>query len=243
MTRLLRFVRYATAVLSFHVVGIVLAGATGGWGGGLGPIPIFGQGASSLTDDYGALLTTTLRAMQQRLHDNITRGNKFIAWLEMRGRWRKQDGGERVKVALMHAQNSTADIYSGYGLLDTTPQDGITSAFYEWAQLAVSISISRKEERQNSGQSRAIPLLRSKTEQAEASIRELLNNCIVAGRITASAASGRFLARIGRLDSGASGPLPLAALVDANASRSVSLGNINGNTYSFWRNQADSSTA
>ena len=243
MTRLLRFVRYATAVLSFHVVGIVLAGATGDWWWALVPIPIFGQVPSSLTDDYGALLTTTLRAMQPRLHDNITRGNKFIAWLEMRGRWRKQDGGERVKVALMHAQNSTADIYSGYGLLDTTPQDGITSAFYEWAQLAVSISISRKEERQNSGQSRAIPLLRSKTEQAEASIRELLNNCIVAGRITASAASGRFLARIGRLDSGASGPLPLAALVDANASRSVSIGNINGNTYSFWRNQADSSTA
>jgi hypothetical protein len=243
MTRLLRFVRYATAVLSFHVVGIVLACATGEWWWALMPIPIFGQVPSSLTDDYGALLTTTLRAMQPRLHDNITRGNKFIAWLEMRGRWRKQDGGERVKVALMHAQNSTADIYSGYGLLDTTPQDGITSAFYEWAQLAVSISISRKEERQNSGQSRAIPLLRSKTEQAEASIRELLNNCIVAGRITASAASGRFLARIGRLDSGASGPLPLAALVDANASRSVSIGNINGNTYSFWRNQADSSTA
>ena len=243
MTRLLRFVRYATAVLSFHVVGIVLAFATGDWGWALVPIPIFGQVPSSLTDDYGALLTTTLRAMQPRRHDNITRGNKFIAWLEMRGRWRKQDGGERVKVALMHAQNSTADIYSGYGLLDTTPQDGITSAFYEWAQLAVSISISRKEERQNSGQSRAIPLLRSKTEQAEASIRELLNNCIVAGRITASAASGRFLARIGRLDSGASGPLPLAALVDANASRSVAIGNINGNTYSFWRNQADSSSA
>ena len=198
---------------------------------------------STLTDPYGALLTTTLRAMQPRLHDNITRGHVWLRWLESRGRFRNQNGGERVKVALMHALNSTADIYSGYGTLDTTPQDGITSAFFEWSQLAVSIAISRKEERQNSGQSQALDLLRAKTTQAEQSIRELLNNCLVAGRITASAASGRFFARQGRLDSGAAGPLPLAALVDANASRSVSIGNINGNTYSFWRNQAKSSTA
>jgi hypothetical protein len=197
---------------------------------------------STLTDAYGALLTTTLRNMQPRLRDNITRGNRLLAYLDMKGQWRSEDGGERVKVALMHALNSTADIYSGYGVLDTTPQDGITAAFYEWAQLSVSIAISRKEERQNSGKSKALSLLESKVKQAEASLKELLNNCLVAGRITASAASGRFFARIGRLDSGASGPLPLAALIDANAARSVAIGNINGNTYSFWRNQADSST-
>jgi hypothetical protein len=198
---------------------------------------------SSLTDAYGALLTTTLRAMQPKIHDNITKGNRYVAYMDMRGRVRKQNGGERVKVGLMHAQNSTADIYSGYGVLDTTPQDGITSAFYEWAQLSVSIAISRKEERQNSGQSQIIDLLQTKIDQAESTARELLNNCIVSGRIISSSASGQFLANIGRLDSGASGPLPLPALIDANASRSVSIGNINGNTYSFWRNVADSSTA
>jgi len=202
-----------------------------------------GQIPSSLTDDYGALLTTTLRKMEARLHDNITRKNKYLSYLRMRGRWRSQDGGERVKVALMHALNSTADIYTGYGNLDTTPQDGITSAFYTWSQIAVSISISRLEERQNSGNSQAISLLQSKTRQAEVSASELLNNCLVAGRITASANLGQFFARIGRLDSAAVGPLPLAVLIDANASRSVSVGNINGNTYSFWRNQATSSTA
>lgn len=198
---------------------------------------------SNLSDDYGILLTTTLRAMQPKVRDNITRGNKVLAWLEEKGKFRMQDGGERVQVPLMHAQNSTADIYSGYGLLDTTPQDGVTSAFYDWSQISVSIAISRKEERQNSGKSRAINLLETKIMQAEVSAKELLNNCIVAGRITASANLGRFLARAGRLDSGASGPLPLGALIDANASRSVSIGNINGNSYSFWRNQATSSTA
>jgi hypothetical protein len=198
---------------------------------------------SVLTDDYGALLTTTLRNMQPRLRDNISRGNRFLAWLNMRGRTRTTDGGERIQVALMHAQNSTADIYAGYGLLNTTPQEGITSAFFDWAQLSVSIAISRKEERQNSGQSRILALLEAKTTQAEVSVKELLNNCIVAGRITASTAAGQFLARIGALDSGATGPLPLGALIDYTPSRSVTIGNINGNTYSFWRNQAKVSAA
>lgn len=107
----------------------------------------------------------------------------------------------------------------------------------------MSIAISRKEERQNSGSSKLLSLLESKTTQAEASIRELLNNCLVAGRITASATDGRFLARVGRLDSGANGPLPLAALIDGTVARSVSIGNINGGTYSFWRNQLSTSTA
>lgn len=202
-----------------------------------------GQIPSTLTDNYDALLTTTARAMQPRIHDNITKSNKIVAWLTEHGKMRKQDGGERVKVALMHALNSTADIYSGYGTLDTTPQDGVTSAFFEWAQLAVSIAISRKEERQNSGASRLLSLLETKTTQAEVSAKELLNNCLVAGRITASATDGRFLARIGRLDSGASGPLPLAALIDGTANRSVTVGNINGGTYAFWRNQMTASAA
>lgn len=109
--------------------------------------------------------------------------------------------------------------------------------------MAVAIAIARKEERQNSGSSRLLNLLEAKTTQAEASIKELLNNCIVAGRITASATDGRFLARVGRLDSGASGPLPLAALIDGTVARSVSIGNINGGTYSFWRNQLNTSSA
>lgn len=200
---------------------------------------------SSLTDNYDALLTTTLRAMQPTIYDNITKGNVYLSWLRSRDRFRSQNGGERVKVGLMHALNTTADIYSGYGQLDTTPQDGITSAFYTWAQLSVSISISGLERRQNMGQSAAISLLQSKTEQSMASIMELCNNCLVSGKISsgASSADGQFVARTGTMDTSASGPLPLTALIDVTANRNAAVGNINPNTYSFWNNQSTSSTA
>ena len=204
-----------------------------------------GQVPSSLTDSYNALLSTTLRNVQPRLRDNITRSNKVLAWLEGNGRTKRMNGGERVQIPLMYAHNTTADIYTAYGVLDTSPQDGISSAFFTWAQLSTSISISRLEERQNSGESRLLGLLESKTMQAEASAKQLLNNCIVSGKITtgASSSSGQFSARTGRLDSGALGPVPLPALVDANNSRAIAVGNINPNTYTFWRNQATSSTS
>jgi len=72
-----------------------------------------GQIPSTLTDDFDAVLTTSLRNVQPRLHDNITRGNKVLSWLKSKGRMRKVNGGERIMIPLMHAQNSTADIYSG----------------------------------------------------------------------------------------------------------------------------------
>ena len=203
-----------------------------------------GQIPSSVTDSYDALLTTTLRNYSTKLKDNVTRGNKFVAWLDSKGRTRKVGGGHQVAEPLMHAQNGTADIYSGYGLLDTTPQDGITTAFFDWAQSAVSITIARKEERQNSGKAKILDLLQAKTMQAEVSLKEQFNNNIVAGRILVGSAQERVLPRVGRLDSGATGPLPLGAIIDVSAAtRSVSLGNINGFTYSFWRNQATASSA
>lgn len=201
---------------------------------------------STLTDSFDALLTTTARAYMPRLRDNVTRSNKLLAWLRDRDRMRSVDGGERVQVPLMYGLNSTADIYSGYGQLNVTPQDGITSAFFDWRQLSVSVTISRREERQNSGEARMLNLLQSKMMQAERSIEELLNNCVVAGRITSGASSqdGAFSARVGVLDGSAAGPLPLTALIDATASRSrTDIGNINPNTYAFWQNQSVLSAA
>ena len=199
---------------------------------------------SVLTDDFASVLSSTLRNYESKMADNISRGNKLCAWLDSKGRWTTKSGGERIQIPLMHAQNNTADIYSGYGLLDTTPQEGITSAFYEWSQLSVSITISELEIFQNGGKSRIFDLLNAKIMQAEVSGKELLNNCIVAGYIAVSGASGSFTRRVGRLDTSAKGPLPLAAIIDITPTRSrTDIGNINPNTYGFWANQANSSTA
>jgi hypothetical protein len=199
--------------------------------------------ATTVSEVYDAVLTTTARYQEREVADNISRSNKLIAWLIGNGKRRMISGGEKIKTALMYEQNGGADIYSGYGQLQTDPVEGITSGFWDWAQISVPITISGLEKRQNSGEEQIINLLETKMMQSEVAGIELLNNCIVAGKLAATGSLSQFTARKGTLDPSVSGPMPIPALIDANASRSVSIGEINGNTESWWRNQSDASSA
>ena len=67
--------------------------------------------------------------------------------------------------------------------MDTTPQEGLTTAFYEWKEIGGTISISRKEERQNSGEAAILNLLESKLKQARMSMTEELSRQIVQGTV------------------------------------------------------------
>ena len=197
------------------------------------------------SETYDALLTTTMHKLGRVIRDQITSSIRFTAWLEANGRMRKEGGGERIRVPLMYGHNTGADFFSGYGVLDTTPQDGITTAFFPWSQAAVPITISGLEKRQNRGSEQIVNLLRTKTMQSMASAQELYNNAVVAGRIQSGATGNlnQFVARTGRMDTSVSGPNPLAALIDAVPSRSVSVGEINGANDTWWRNKATASTA
>lgn len=125
--------------------------------------------------NYDALLSTTLANYRNKFSDNLSRSFFLFYWLNRKERKRTEDGGESIVVQLMYGRNSTVRSYDGYETLDTTPQEGLTSAKYPWKQVAGSVSISRKEERQNSGESRIISLLDSKVKQAEISMRDSVN--------------------------------------------------------------------
>ena len=141
---------------------------------------------STNTVYYDALLTTTLDAYvgSGTLFDAIFKDSAFLSLLRLNDGIQKQNGGERIRVPLMYGKNSTIKSYEGYETLDTTPQDGLTTAFYEWREIGGTISISRKEERQNSGEAAKIALLQSKIKQAEMSLREELNSQLVLGTVS-----------------------------------------------------------
>lgn len=119
--------------------------------------------------------------------------------------------------------------------MDTTPQDGLTTAFYEWAEVGGTISISRKEERQNSGEGRLINLLQSKIKQAEMSMREKLNGDLLRGTVSSST----FVPETST--GGAYGLLPLGyflrKLNRTDPTTGGNVGNIAGATYSWWRHR------
>ena len=100
----------------------------------------------------------------------------------------------------------------------TTPQEGITSAFYEWAEIGGTITISRREERQNSGENALLKLLESKTKQAEMSMQSAVNKQLVQGTVSGT----QFIP-----GNGAKDLLPLGYFLEkANAGNPAAGGNV-----------------
>jgi len=189
---------------------------------------------SQHTINYDALLSTTLMAYRDTMVDNIFLDSAFLAAMREFGGVDRQDGGERIAMPLMHGKNDTIKSHEGYDVIDTTPQEGITTAFYEWKELAGSVSISRKEERQNSGEARLINLLESKVKQAEMSMREELNLQLLQGTQDNSDTefnpgnAGKDLNPVGYF---------LRKDNTANPNSGGNVGNISASAESWWRHR------
>ena len=130
-----------------------------------------------------ALLTTTLANFRKQMMDNIFDVYPTLSWMNgklgqaMRGGSVKRslDGGESIVEHLLYGTNSTVKSYTGYESLDTSPQEGMTIARYNWKQYSGSITINGLERRNNAGAAKMIDLLEAKTKQTEMSLRDNLS--------------------------------------------------------------------
>lgn len=189
---------------------------------------------TALTLTYDAILSTTLFNYRKTLEDAISTTNAFLFYLmkRVRGGYKTiSELGDRMMMPLMY-ELGVADSYSGYDILDVTPADGITSAFFNWAQATVPISISGLEEKKNRGEERIINLLESKTKQAELGLQEFFNKRMLQGA-GGSAITTAYVSAM----NGSTFVDPIALQVAFDPTASVSIGNINQNTNAWWRNQ------
>jgi hypothetical protein len=192
---------------------------------------------SQNTINYDAILSTSLFNYQRTLTDNISKSNAFFYKIQEHGMYTALDGGVAIQIPLMYALG-TFDWYDSYDTLATDPTDGITSAFFDWRQAAVPVSISRKEERQNSSTDRIVDLLKAKILQAELGIKQGFNQSILQG----SYASGgiNLFANASSLLNGSLGVEPIYNLVNPNTTASIAnpvVGGINYVQQSWWNNQ------
>jgi len=194
---------------------------------------------STHTIYYDSLLSTTLMAYRKTMVDNIFNDSAYLAYMRMTDSIKKQNGGERIAMPLMYGDNSTIKTVGGYEVLDTTPQEGITTAFYPWAEIAGTISIARKEERQNAGEGRLINLLEAKIKQAEMTMREKLNTDLLHGTLYGTAGSGTWVPEVSA--GGNIGLLPLGYFLrQLNATAPLvggNVGNIDVSAEAWWRHK------
>jgi len=134
--------------------------------------------------NFNTLATSTLiKYADKQLQDNIFQSNALFYLLagseDMRKAggqsYKELDGGKQIVEPLLYATNSTAGSYNGYDVLDTDPQEGMTNAEFEWKQYSVSVTISGREKRQNTGESQVFSLIEGKIMQAEMSLVEAMN--------------------------------------------------------------------
>lgn len=177
----------------------------------------------SVTDTYDALLSTTLRNYSRKLRDNIFNSFPYLKWLLSKDRVQYEDGGYQIVEHLLYGKNTTFKSKSAYGVLDTTPQEGITVAIYDWKEIGGTISISRKEKRQNSGKQQLLNLLKAKINQAEMSCKDQFSAQLFAN-----------------LSSEPATDLTPLLLICSNSPSTTTVGNVSGVTYAWWRNYAAS---
>jgi hypothetical protein len=170
------------------------------------------------------IITTTLRNRTGKLADNVSDNNAILYRLKQRGRSRPASGGRTLVQELAYAENSTFMWYSGYDPLDVSASDVITAAEFDWKQCAVAVTISGLEQLQNAGKEKILDLMESRIDVAE----KTMSNQISLGAYADGTGNG------GKEIGG------LQHLV--NVTNTGTVGGINGNTYSFWRNYARDSS-
>jgi len=180
-------------------------------------------GASTLSRTYGPLLSTTLDKILSSgaIQDNVYDATPTLDWFRGGGRIKVVDGGERIRIPIMTGKNNTFKWYSDYEILDVTPQAGLTTAFFNWKQGAVSVSISGNELRQNSGTAKIADLMKEKIRNANNSLAD-------------NVATGIFSDGTGSSSKQLTG---LSAVTDTTPA-TTSFASINPATNTSWRNKA-----
>ena len=184
---------------------------------------------NSLTYNFDDLLSTTWMNYRSQLYDNIFNACPFFYWIHANERKRVEDGGERIVISLEYGKNTTIkSMSSGYDVIDTTPQEVFTAAYYTWKEVAGSTSISNKELAMNQGKNKILDLLTKLAHNTEMSFSEVIEAMIV-GALTAG--------------NGGADITPINLLIKSDPTTSTAIGGINQNTYSWWRNQYKQSSA
>jgi len=82
--------------------------------------------------NFDSLTATTLKNYRKTLEDNIFGSNALFYWLKRKNNMKTDNrGGGKIVAPLMYGKNSTAKSYSGYGVIDVIPQEGLSAAEYD----------------------------------------------------------------------------------------------------------------
>ena len=174
---------------------------------------------SAITD----IIATTIQSRSGVLADNLTENNAVLSRLNSKGNVRPFSGGNVILEEIMYNDPATnnANSYSGYEVLNITPDSPISAAQFSITQYADSVTMSGLEMLQNSSKEAIIDLLDGRMQVSEARLLNRISTDLY----------GDGTGNGGKNITG------LAAAI-ATSPSSGTYGGINRANWTFWRNQA-----
>lgn len=166
---------------------------------------------------FTQLVSTTLRNTGPEITDNVSLNNALLRKIRARGNIKTLFGGTEIQEPLEYAENSTYQRYFGYDPLNVNASDVITSAKFDWAQVAIHVTSNGRELRINSGKEAMFNLVKAKKKNAY----NTANNQFSADLYS----DGALTNQIGGL----------ANIIQTNGQGTV--GGIDSGTWTFWRNK------
>lgn len=173
------------------------------------------------------IVSTTIQSRSGALADNVTNNNALLMKMRERGNVKPFSGGNVILEEIMYNDTTTenAGSYSGYDVIDITPNSPISAAQFDIKQYAAAVSMSGLEMLQNAGKEQIIDLLEGRIQIAEA---QLMNDISAGIYSDGTGNSGKDITGL--------------ALAVAASPSSGTYGGINRANWSFWRNVAFDAT-
>lgn len=166
---------------------------------------------------FSEMVSTTMRNVADEMADNISKHNALLRRLKEKGKFISLDGGYEIQIPIEYAENGTYQRFAGYDTLNTNASDVITSAKFDWCQIAIHVVASGREILMNSGKSQMKNLAKVKRSNA---LKTGANNFAID-----MYSDGSLTNQIGGL----------ANLIQTNGQGTV--GGLNSGAYPFWRNK------
>lgn len=115
---------------------------------------------------FTELVSTTFRNHPKEVMDNVSKHNALYRMIAEGGRARTEDGGTSIAIPLEYASNGTYQRYSGLDLLNIAQSDVISSAEFQWRNIAIHVVASGNDLRINNGASKIASLAKSRIRNA-----------------------------------------------------------------------------
>src|SRR5688500_5839103 len=121
----------------------------------------------SPSSTFTEMVSTTLRNHARDVVDNISENNALLRAMKSRGNIKTESGGYELAYPLEYAENSTYQRYSGYDSLNVNSSDVISAAKFDWAQIALHVTASGRELKQNNSKEAMIKLVKARITNAK----------------------------------------------------------------------------